>query len=449
MKTIVNISTPQGVGSIAVIRLSGKNSFKIIKKIFLKNKFNKNKNKVLGYIRYKKKIIDEVILLLYKNPNSYTGENVVEICCHGSIYIQKKIIKIILKLGARLSKNGEFTFRAFINKKINLLQAQNINNLILCESKIDHKISIYNFKKNNYKYIKNIKKKFIKILSYLEYYLDFSESNEILYNKNILFYINSIFYNLKKIIKYFKIYKLNKKFYKIILIGNTNVGKSTLFNALLNNNRSIVSNIKGTTRDYLIENIIINKLKIKIIDTAGYKNIKNKLEKFSIKNTNNLIKKSNLILFIFTIKNFKKNYKLYNNIKKQYKNKKIIKILNKIDLYKKYYIKKFTNYIKISAKKKTGIKKLKKKIKYIIKKNNINKYYKKFILTNSFYINYINLTLKKLKKIKKQIIDKTKYYDLIYIDILTCIKYLNYILGININNKNILKTIFKKFCLGK
>ncbi|XBT18695.1 MAG: tRNA uridine-5-carboxymethylaminomethyl(34) synthesis GTPase MnmE [Candidatus Shikimatogenerans sp. Tcar] len=453
MKTIINLSTPEGIGAISLIRLSGKKSFKIIKKIFIK----KNKKKILikhkkiyiGYIFYKNNIIDEVIIYTYICPKSYTGENMVEISCHGSLYIQKKIIKIIIKLGAKLSLPGEFTYRAFLNKKINLLQADNINNLILSNNKLSHKIFIKQFNNKNYKIINNIKKKIINILSYLEINIDFSEEN--IKNKNLYKKINIIINKLKKIIKYYKLYNLNKKHYKILILGNVNTGKSTLFNKIINKKRSIISNIKGTTRDYIKDYFIYKNNKIFIIDSAGIKKIKNKIEKISINSTYKIIKKVNLILFLFNKKTFKKDKKLYKKIIKKYKNIKILKIINKIDLYKKKYKYKYKKFLKISAKKNINIKKLFKIIYSYIKKNYKKKknIYNKNIITNIYFINYIKLSIKNLNIAKKKIKKKCKYYDIIYIYIKKNIKYLNNILGININNNNILNNIFNKFCIGK
>ncbi|XCC45311.1 MAG: tRNA uridine-5-carboxymethylaminomethyl(34) synthesis GTPase MnmE [Candidatus Shikimatogenerans sp. Ttur] len=446
MKTITNIATcNENNSAIAIIRLSGKKTFNIIKKIFNKNIIYKKP--ILGDIVYKKKIIDEVIIIFYKKPKSYTGENLAEIFCHGSLYIQKKILKILIKLGARISRTGEFTYRAFLNNKINLLKAQSINNLILSKNKYDHKINILNYKKNNFIYFKKIKKKIINILSIIELNIDFSEENIFIKKKKILNKIKNIIKKFKKIIKYFNIYK-NKFYYNsILLFGNTNVGKSTLLNILIKKKRSIVSSIKGTTRDYIVDFFYIKKYKFKIIDSAGIKNIKNNIDKISIKKSFSLINKVNLILFIFNKKTFKKDYKLYTLIKK--KKKKIIKIINKIDINNNNNNIIFNKkYIKISAKKNKGIKKLKKKILLFFKNNKKIKI-KNIIITDLNNINYLKLSIKYLLKVKKKILNNSIYYDKMYFNILKSLKYLNYILGINITNKKILKNIFSKFCIGK
>ncbi|XBT18192.1 MAG: tRNA uridine-5-carboxymethylaminomethyl(34) synthesis GTPase MnmE [Candidatus Shikimatogenerans sp. Tser] len=457
MKTIVNLSTPEGTSAIAIIRLSGKKSFNIIKKIFKKknNKKIKFKHKkiYLGNIIYKNNIIDEVIIYIYKKPKSYTGENLIEISCHGSIYIQKKLIKIIIKLGAKISLPGEFTYRAFLNKKINLLQADNINNLISSKNKIDHKIFIKQFNNNNHLLIQKIKKKIINILTYLEIKIDFSEENININNKFIYKNINNIILILKKFIKNYNFYKKNKKHYSIIILGNVNTGKSTLFNKIIKKKRAIISNIKGTTRDYIIDNIFYNNKKINIIDSAGIKKITNNIDRICINNTFKILKKINLILFIFNEKTFKKDEKLYNKVLNLLKKKNILKILNKIDIMKKKNIlkNKYNNFIKISAKKNININFIFKKIKKYIKLhlNKKKKLYNKNIIINIQYINYIKSSIKNLLKAKKKIKNNSKYYDIIYINIKKSIKYLNKILGININNKIILNNIFSKFCIGK
>ncbi|XBT18375.1 MAG: tRNA uridine-5-carboxymethylaminomethyl(34) synthesis GTPase MnmE [Candidatus Shikimatogenerans sp. Tduv] len=452
MKTIVNLSTPEGIGAISIIRISGNKSFKIIKKIFKYKKKKiiiKHKKIYIGYLIYKKKIIDEVIIYTYIKPKSYTGENLVEISCHGSIYIQKKIIKIIIKLGAKLSLPGEFTYRAFLNKKINLLQADNINNLILSNNKIDYKIFINQLNNKNYFILKKIKKKILNILIYIELQIDFSEENININNKKIYSKIINIIKKLKKFIKNYKIYNKNKKYFKILILGNVNTGKSTLFNKIINKNRSIISNIKGTTRNYITNNILYNNKKITIIDSAGIKKIKNNIDKISINNTYKIINKTNLILFLFTPKTLIKDKKLYKKIYKLSNNKKIIKILNKIDLLKNNKIKKFKKYICISAKKNINLKILKKNIFQYIKNKKNKKIYNKNIIINIKFINYIKKSIFFLKKAKKKIKKKCIYFDIIYINIKNSIKYLNKILGENINKNNILHTIFKNFCIGK
>ncbi|WGH28188.1 MAG: tRNA uridine-5-carboxymethylaminomethyl(34) synthesis GTPase MnmE [Candidatus Shikimatogenerans bostrichidophilus] len=257
--------------------------------------------------------MDQVIIIFFKKPNSYTGENLIEIYCHGSIYIQKKIINLIIKNGAILAKNGEFTFRAFINKKITLLQAESVLDLINSDNKIYHNISINNLiynKINNV--ILKLQKKILNIISYLEINLDFIEENIKIKKEKILNKIINIEKKIKFLINTYNINKVIKIGFNVIIIGPVNSGKSTLMNILINENKSIVSNIPGTTRDIVEGKIKINNFDFNLFDTAGFRKTKSYIENIGIKKTYKKIKNSNIIFYIFdsiildNIKKFKK-----------------------------------------------------------------------------------------------------------------------------------------------
>ncbi|WOX79460.1 tRNA uridine-5-carboxymethylaminomethyl(34) synthesis GTPase MnmE [Candidatus Shikimatogenerans bostrichidophilus] len=314
--TITAISSPLGTGAISIIRISGKKSIKIIKKILTKKKIKYNKVNI-GIIYDKKEIIDKVIIIIYKKPKSYTGENLVEINCHGSIYIQKKIINIIIKNGGRLAKNGEFTFRAYLNKKIDLLQAESIYDLIKSENKIYHDIAINNLIYNKLsKNILKIQKSILDILSYIEIMLDFSEEDIKIDKKKIY---NKIIYIEKKIKKLIESYKINniiKEGLNIAIIGPVNSGKSTLMNVLIKEEKAIISKIPGTTRDIVEGKIKIEKLKLNLFDTAGIRKTNSKIEKIGIKKTFKKIKDTNIILYVFDILKLKNYLKFKEKIKK-------------------------------------------------------------------------------------------------------------------------------------
>ncbi|MDH3004501.1 MAG: tRNA uridine-5-carboxymethylaminomethyl(34) synthesis GTPase MnmE [Candidatus Shikimatogenerans sp. JK-2022] len=454
--TITAISTPYGIGAISIIRISGKKSFKIINKIFIKNKKKKKiyKEKInLGIIKYKNKIIDNVIIIFFKKPNSYTGENLIEIYCHGSIYIQNKIIKIIIKYGARLALNGEFTYRSYINKKINLLQAESILDIINSKNKYEHKIAIKNLINNNlYKKIKKIEKKIINLLSYIEILLDFSEENIKISKKKIYNKIIILYKKIKFLLITFKINNIIKNGLNISIIGPVNSGKSTLMNLLINENKSIISNIPGTTRDIVEGKIIINNFYFNLFDTAGIRKTKFKIEKIGIKKTFKNIKNSNIIFYVFDCKLLKNKKKLKNIIKKINKKKKILFIANKIDKYnKKNYIKnlifnkKKYKILFISAKKKIGLKNI-----YIYLKNNIPN---KIILNNNVINNIrhykiLKKTFKYIKKIKFDFLNNIPF-ELLSINLRKSLNILSNILGSKYSNNKILKNIFSKFCIGK
>ncbi|WGH25454.1 MAG: tRNA uridine-5-carboxymethylaminomethyl(34) synthesis GTPase MnmE [Candidatus Shikimatogenerans bostrichidophilus] len=457
--TITAISSPLGIGAISIIRISGDKSIKIIKKIFVNKTKKIYKEKInLGIIKYNKEIIDKVIIIYFKNPNSYTGEDLVEIYCHGSIYIQNKIIKIIIKNGGRLAKKGEFTYRAYFNKKITLLEAESVLDTIKCENKIEHKIAINNLIKNRlYKVLLKIQKIILNILSYIEVKLDFIEENINISSKKIYNKILYVEKKLKKLINSFKISYIIKKGLYISIIGPVNSGKSTLMNTLINEDKSIISNIPGTTRDIVEGNILINNFKFYLFDTAGIRKSRSNIEKIGIKKTFKNIDKSNIIFYVFDYNLLKKNIKKFKKkiINKFFK-KDFLLIANKIDLNnnlkkKKLKIRKIKikkniyNIIFISAKKKIGIKNI---IDYLKRKIPNKRIQNNILINNIRHYEELRQTLKYIKKIKKDYL-KQKSLEFISIDLRRSLKFLYNIHGQNFDNNDVLKNIFTKFCIGK
>lgn len=443
--TITAIATPLGVGAIAVIRISGQLSFKIIDFIFKpKIKNIKSRRIYLGYIYSKNTLIDKVLINIFKSPNSYTGEDIIEISCHGSIYIQNKILDLIINNGARLATRGEFTFRAFKNGKLDLYQVESLLELFHSENELDHNLALNNFRGKVSIIIKKIRKKILTLNTILEFCIDFSEED---INKKHLLAFKKLLLNLitkiKDLINSFKLGLFFKKGIAIAIIGKPNVGKSTLFNFLLKSDRSIVSNKSGTTINYIEENIYIDGIKYRLIDNAGIKkNTRNKLELKGIKKTIENIKKSDIIMYITNNINTK-----YLHLQKYYKyffKKEIIFIINKCDLLKKK-IKIQSSPILISAKYGIGINYLLNKLKTLserfIKNNN------KTIITNVRHYEELKKALFKLNKIKDhlQIGIEPEILSLL-------LKEANYslekIIG-TITNEEILFNIFDSFCIGK
>ncbi|MDH3004772.1 MAG: tRNA uridine-5-carboxymethylaminomethyl(34) synthesis GTPase MnmE, partial [Candidatus Shikimatogenerans sp. JK-2022] len=387
--------------------------------------------------------------------------DLVEINCHGSIYIQKKIIEIIINKGARLAKNGEFTYRAYINKKKTLIQAESVLDIIKSENKFDHKIAINNLINNKlYKKIENIKNKILNILSYIEINLDFIEE-QIKINKKKIY--REILYVEKKLLNFIKLFKINqliKKGIYITLIGPVNSGKSTLMNVLIKEKKAIISNIPGTTRDVIEGKIKIKNFNFYLFDTAGIRKTKLKIEKIGIKKTFKKVEETNIIFFIFNyiLLNKKKKLKNYikKNIEKDFFKKQIFFFANKIDKKKKQYKKlKTLKYIKIynkkykiifiSAQKHIGLK----KIKNILIKMIPNKEIKNNNFINNIRHYYeIKKTLNYIIKVKKDFLKKISL-EFISIDLKNSIKYLYNINGKYFNNDYILNNIFSKFCIGK
>ncbi|MGX7590701.1 tRNA uridine-5-carboxymethylaminomethyl(34) synthesis GTPase MnmE [Candidatus Karelsulcia muelleri] len=443
--TITAIATPPGVGAIAVIRISGPLSFNIIDIIFKpKIKNIKSRRIYLGYIYSKNTLLDKVLINIFKYPNSYTGEDIIEISCHGSIYIQNKILDLIINNGARLATRGEFTFRAFKNGKLDLYQVESLLELFDSENELDHNLALNNFRGEVSRIIKTLRKKILNLNTIIEFWIDFSEED--IKKKNILYFkklLVNIINHIKDLITSFKLGLVFKQGIAIAIIGKPNVGKSTLFNVLLKYDRSIVSNKSGTTINYIEENIYIDGIKYRLIDNAGIKkNTLNKLELKGIKKTIENIKKSEIIMYLTNNINTK-----YRHIQRYYKDlfkKEIIFIINKCDLLKTK-LKIQDSPILISAKYGIGIKDLLNKLKSIserFRKNN-----NKTIIPNRRHYEELKKALFKLNQIKDNI--KIGIEPEILSLILKEANYsLEKIIG-TITNEEILFHIFDSFCIGK
>ncbi len=455
--TICSISTAPGHGAISIIRISGKESIKIVNELFKahnKNKLSsKNINKVvLGNIIYKHQTIDEVLVTAFKSPKSYTGEDMVEISCHGSAYIQSKIIQALIDNGCRTAQKGEFTMRAFLNGKLDLSQAEGVANLIASENEKSHRIAMKQMRGGFSNEIKNLRKKFIKFAALIELELDFSQEDvEFANRQELLILINNIENKIAKLANSFKLGNVIKNGIPITIVGSPNSGKSTLLNQILNEERAIVSNIKGTTRDTIEENIIVNGYKFKFIDTAGLRNTKDEIEKIGISKTYKKISESAFILYMIDKTDFNQieiEKEILNIQKKMQSNDSLIVLGNKHDLHKQDIVfKKIKNIniINISAKNGDKIDVI---LKTIISKvqswGDINN---EIIIINQRHFESLINTLKSIGDIKEGLKQNISG-ELLSIDIKNCLEYLGQITG-EITNNNLLDSIFRDFCIGK
>jgi tRNA modification GTPase len=306
--TICAPATPPGVSAIAVIRISGEKAIEIADGIFK----SKNKRKSLrnakshtvhfGDITSEKGIIDEVLITVFKAPHSYTGENSVEISCHGSPYIVKSIIELLLNKGCRYARPGEFTMRAFLNGKFDLSQAEAVADLIESQSKTSHDLALNQMRGGFSSKIKELREKLLNFTSLIELELDFSEEDVEFANrddlKNLLDDLKS---EISKLLESFKLGNVIKQGIPVAIIGKPNVGKSTLLNAILNEEKAIVSEIPGTTRDTIEDSISINGVSFRFIDTAGLRESGDKIEMIGIERTHEKIRQSKIILYIFDV----------------------------------------------------------------------------------------------------------------------------------------------------
>ncbi|MEL0008605.1 MAG: tRNA uridine-5-carboxymethylaminomethyl(34) synthesis GTPase MnmE, partial [Flammeovirgaceae bacterium] len=442
--TIVAQSTPQGKGAIGIIRLSGKNSITIINSIFPSKDLSKEKSHTIhfGNIEYENDIIDEVLVSIFKEPKSYTKENIVEISCHGSNYIIKKILSIIVKLGARVANKGEFTFRSFLNGNIDLSQAEAVSDLISSNSENSHKMAINHIKGVFSNKIKELRKDLINLSSLLELELDFSEEDVEFANReqleNLLDEILS-FNNL--LLDSYKLNNVIKDGINVLILGKPNVGKSTILNGLLEEDKAIISDIPGTTRDVLEDTITIGGNLLRFIDTAGIRKTDDKIEKIGIEKALNQIEKAALILYVFDLNKanvdslerelnndlFNKKHIIYIG------NKGDLEVSKEVDLY-------FSNkkLKKISANNNNDINKLKNHINNYITKNLVSSD-SSIMINERHYASLTNVNTS-INNVKKNLKNKSNI-DLLALDIKYALNHLGEITG-EISNEEILGNIF-------
>lgn len=435
--------------------MSGKNCFKILDKIFVqKNK--KDIEEIPGYtIKYghiknkNNEIVDEVLVSYFKEPKSYTTENMCEINSHGGNIVMKQILELCIENGAELAEPGEFTKRAFLNGRIDLSQAEAVIDMINAKTKIETKESINQLQGYLSKRISNIRKKLIDMMVDIDANIDYPEYDleDVSYNKATQ-ELTDIYNDLNKLEKSFDNGKIIKNGIKVAIIGKPNAGKSSLLNAMLKEERAIVTEYEGTTRDTIEEFLEIDGIPIRIIDTAGIRNAKDEVEKIGIKKSKEVAETADLIIAIFDItkKLDEEDKKILDIIG----NKKSIIVLNKIDLVDKVNIPeeilKYENIIEMSALNKQGIEEMYNKIAEIFKFNDIEED-NSFIITN---IRHKELIKKANKNIEDAIntLKNNLPIDIISINIKDALENLGNITGENVS-ENIINEIFKKFCLGK
>ena len=444
-ETIAAICTSLGVGAISIIRVSGPESIEKINKIFDK-KLLKAKSHTIhyGHIMEGKEIIDEVLISVMRAPKTYTKEDIVEINCHGGINTTNKVLELVLNQGIRLANPGEFTKRAFLNGRLDLIKADGVMNLIEAKSEIARKMSISQLTGSVTNIINALRDDIVGIISNIEVNIDYPEYNdiEIVTNEKIKVLIEDIKRRLEKSIKESENGKLIKEGIKIGIIGRPNVGKSSLLNLLLEEEKAIVTDIAGTTRDIVEGQIIINGITCNIIDTAGIRQTENIVEKIGVSKSLEIVNSSDLIILLLNNNEelTKEDKELLNMIK----NKNHIIVVNKTDLEKKLIINEKT--IKISAKENTGIDELKNEI---IRIYNLDK-----IETSdmSYLCNARSISLLKeaLNLIKEAIssIDNKEPIDITELSLKEAWNKLGSIIG-ETYSEELIDEMFERFCLGK
>ncbi|QXP73701.1 tRNA uridine-5-carboxymethylaminomethyl(34) synthesis GTPase MnmE [Tenacibaculum sp. AHE15PA] len=459
--TIIAMATPSGVGAIAVIRLSGENAITIVDSFFKsvtnkKSLLNQKTHTIhLGQIVNNTTVLDEVLVSVFKNPRSYTGENVVEISCHGSVFIQQEIIQLFLKNGCRMADNGEFTMRAFLNGKMDLSQAEAVADVIASNSAASHLMAIQQMRGGITNELKELRVQLLDFAALIELELDFSgEDVEFADRTKFKQLVAKITFVLKRLIDSFAFGNAMKNGIPVAIIGEPNVGKSTLLNTLLNEEKAIVSDIAGTTRDAIEDELIIDGVAFRFIDTAGIRETEDIVENIGIKKAYEKAENAQLIIFLIDSNKFSHASEEFlqeiETIQKRFPNKRLLVIANKIDTLSCHdsavLQSEIENLILLSAKQKTGIDELKTELTSLVNTGALSN--NETIVTNSRHFEALNNALTAITSVQ-QGIDLEISTDLFSIDIRECLRHLGNITGEYDVDKDILGHIFGNFCIGK
>ena len=445
--TIAAISTTAGVGAISIIRLSGEEALKITNKVFTKDLTTAASHTIhYGYIKDGNEKIDEVLVSVMLAPKTFTREDVVEINCHGGIATTNKVLELLLDNGARLAEPGEFTKRAFLNGRIDLLEAEATMDLISSKSETARKISINTLTGETSNLIKSLRSDLVQIISNIEVNIDYPEYEDVedMTNDKVLPNIKKFRERLENIIKKSEDSKVIKEGIKVGIIGKPNVGKSSLLNALIEEEKAIVTNIPGTTRDIVEGSLIVSGIPLNIIDTAGIRKTEDTVEKIGVEKSLKIIDTSDLLIYI--LNNNEEITEEEKEILEKTKNKKRIIVGNKIDLKTKLNKKLLDSYIEISVKENIGIDKIKDEIKRLF---NIGE-----ISTNDMtYLSNarsIALLKKSLNNINDAIneINNNNPIDIVELSLKESWNNLGEVIGETYTDE-LLDELFSRFCLGK
>jgi tRNA modification GTPase len=447
--TIIALATPQGSGAIAVIRLSGAHAIEVVDKIFFSKKNLENltsQSVVFGTIKKEDEIVDEVLISVFRNPKSYTGEDTVEISCHGSPYIIKTILELLVQNNVRMAQPGEFTQRAFMNGKLDLAQAEAVADLIASESKASHSIALHQMRGGVSNELATLRESLINFTALIELELDFGEEDvEFANREELSSLVQNLEVKIQNLIESFNYGNAIKNGVPVAIVGYPNAGKSSLLNLLLNEERAIVSDIAGTTRDTIEEVLTIEGIQYRFIDTAGLRQSDDTIENIGIERTKLAITKADIIIHIYDVRdeNHAQNAitPFLDEIARE--GKKLIQVANKIDLKEELYTS--DTIIFLSTKTKQGLDDLKRKMAHILE---VSKFENSVIISNFRHLESLKLAMISLQEVKQSMIQNLSG-DLLSFHLRNTLRHIGDITG-NIDiDKDILGTIFGKFCIGK
>lgn len=459
--TICAISTASGVGGIAVIRISGKDAFSICDKIYRSSKIESLSGQEAYSVSYGKiykenEVLDEVLVSVFRNPHSFTGEDTVEITCHGSQYIQQEILKLLLDAGCSLAKAGEFTQRAFLNGKMDLSQAEAVADVISSSSAASHRLAMNQMRGGFSAELLQLRIQLLNFVSLIELELDFGEEDvEFADRTQLIQLVDTIKNTISRLVDSFSLGNVIKNGIPVVIVGETNAGKSTLLNLLLNEEKAIVSEVHGTTRDIIEDIVNIQGYSFRFIDTAGIRETGDKVENLGIERTFQKIDQASIVIWMIDTTQFNKKIDtIADRIIPKTKNKKLIIIFNKIDkineeeraiLEEEFLPHIASERIYLSAKYKQNTVSLEKALIEAANLPELNK--DDVIITNLRHYEALSKALESINRVESGL-NQNISGDFISQDIRECMHYLGEITG-EIGIEDVLGNIFKNFCIGK
>jgi tRNA modification GTPase len=450
--TIVALATPPGIGAIGIIRLSGDKAFTIINELFPSKDILQQPSHTIhvGFLKDGDRALDEVVISLFKGPKSYTGEDVVEISCHGSPFVLQEVIAACIERGARLAKPGEFTQRAFLNGKLDLAQAEAVADLIASNTEASQRTALHTMRGGFSARLKELRERMIRFSALIELELDFSQEDvEFADRKQFYELINEMHQTTHQLINSFQLGNVIRNGVNVAIIGKPNAGKSTLLNALLNEDRAIVSDIPGTTRDTIEEVINIDGILFRLIDTAGIRqHSADIIENAGIDRSFEKMRKADLVLYLFDVKDSKSDVENWRrHYEEEVQGRRYLLVANKIDMADEMDVRnKFSDWdrsVFVSAKKGTHLEVLKERMVDSVLQAEVKT--ENTIITNARHYHALKEVERSLTDIRNGLDNKLPG-DLLALDIRRCLHYLGEITG-EVSNEDMLDYIFSKFCI--